>query len=353
VGYFVGNHLCQIWSTDSLPLQLAVSEFMGRIKEDLWQETSHALVLRDQQLRLNAELDRAGIRAIWLKGLVLAEQLYGQFEARHCGDLDLLADPSDVSRVQVLLARIGFERFRPAEVGKEFHPMAAHHSIWLAKVLPDWRLMVEVHHRLSGPLQCQPAVSDLLERSRLVEFHGQEMRVLSLEDELLILSLHTHHHHYSLLRCLMDLAEFVRRFHDRIDWPELVRRARENRCLGRLRAAQEIADAVLGLEHSRDVMSQLPPLAPRQRLAFRRLALTSLLDPRTQQDDLVQARYSFLMDSWADSGRLLAPRLFPGKSHIHSVCPPFLRRTPGLPHLYYYLRSAQKALKWGTSGLTN
>jgi hypothetical protein len=84
-------------------------------------------------------------------------------------------------------------------------------------------------------------------------------------------------------------------------------------------------------------------------LALRRLSLASLLDPRSQQDDLLQARFSLLMDSWTDSARLLAPRLFPSRAHARSLCPPFLRRAPGLPHVYYYFHSANRVLKRGSS----
>ena len=147
----------------------------------------------------------------------------------------------------------------------------------------------------------------------------------------------------------MDVAEAVRRWHDQIDWAKLTDQARAGRCLGRLRAALEIADAVLGMEHHREVFSSLPSLRPSQRLALGRLYLTSLLDPRSQQDDLMQGRFFLLMDSWLDSARLLAPRLFPSRAHARSLCPSSWRRAPGLPQVYYYLHSADRVLKRGSS----
>jgi hypothetical protein len=347
MGYFVGNHLCK--STDSRPRALP-TRVRQQIQHDLWQETAHALILRDQQLRLNAELNRAAIPVLWLKGLMLADRLYGQYEARHCGDLDLLADPSDIPRLEELLAQLGFERFRPSEAGKEFHPMAAHHTTWSARVLPDWQLIVEVHHRLSGPASCQAAAADLLQRSRLISFQGQDFRVPSLEDELLILCLHAHHHQYALLRCLMDVAEFVGRFRDQIDWPELVARARRHHCLGRLRAGLKIADALLGLENRDEVLAQVPALTPRQRWAIRSLPVVMLLDPRTQENDLRQAQFALLMDSWADAVRMLSPRVFPSGEHVRSLCPTSWRRTPGLARLYYYAHSISQLLRHGTAG---
>jgi hypothetical protein len=347
VGYFVGNHLCK--PTDGGPWTLPPS-VRNQIQHDLWQETAHALILRAQQLRLNAELNRAGIPVIWLKGLILADRLYGQYEARHCGDLDLLADPSDIPRLEELLARLGFERFRPSEAGKEFHPMAAHHATWCARVLSDWQLIVEVHHRLSGPTSCQPGAVDLLQRSHLIPFHGQEFAVPSLEDEMLVLCLHAHHHQFALLRCLMDVAEFVGGFSDQIDWPALVARTRRHRCLGRLRAALEITDGLLGLENRDEVLPQAPALTPRQRWAIRSLPMAVLLDPRTQGNDLRHAQFALLMDSWVDAVRMLWPRIFPSGEHVRSLCPTSWRDMPGFARLYYYLHSAAQLLGRGGAG---
>jgi len=357
VGYFVGNHLCganAITNGDPKPTGSSPWTLPPRVRQqiqhDLWQETAHALILRDQQLRLNAELSRAAIPVLWLKGLILADQLYGQYEARHCGDLDLLADLSDIPRLEELLAQLGFERFGPSDAGTEFHPMAAHHATWCARVLPDWQLIVEVHYRLSGPASCQPTAADLLRRSRLISFHSQDFRVPSLEDELLILCLHAHHHQYALLRCLMDVAEFVGRFRDQIDWPKLVSRAGNDRCLGRLGAALEITDALLRLENREGILAQMPSLTFRQRWAIQSLSANVLLDPRTQVNDLCQAQIALLMDSWADAVRMLWPRVFPSGEHVRSLWPTSWRRTPGLARLYYYAHSISQLLRHGTAG---
>jgi hypothetical protein len=343
VGHFVGNHLVGVKPTDCRPLALN-PQVNDQIQHDLWQETAHAMLLRDQQLRLNAELTRAAIPVLWLKGLILADRLYGRFDARHCGDLDLLTDLTNIPKVEELLARLGFERFRPVQAGKEYHPMAAHHTMWCARILPDWQLVVEVHERLSGPTSCQPPVADLIERSQLIPFDGQEFRVPTLEDELLILCLHAHHHQYSLLRCLMDVAEFVGCFADRIEWSELVVRARRFRCLGRLRAALEVADELLGLENRDEVFSRMPALTSRQRWTIRSLSKEMLLDPRTQQNDLCQAKIAFLMDRWVDTARMISPRIFPSAEHVRSLCPTSCRRTPGLARLYYYAHAFSQLL---------
>jgi hypothetical protein len=316
-----------------------------RIKESLRQETARALALREYQLRLNAEFERSKLPVLWLKGLVLAERLYGKFEARHCGDLDILVEKTQVPRAEKILAGLGFEPYQPSLAGQEFHPMATHHTMWSRRLRDDWLLIVELHHRLSGPPVCQPAVEHLFQRSRTVDFQGQAARIPALEDELLILCLHAHHHNYSLLRCLMDLAEYVKCYHGQLNWFKLVREARACYCLGRLRAGLEITDAVLGLDAGWNVFSQLSSLTPRQRWAYRRLAVNALLDSAKQNDDRRQAQLTLLMDRWSDVFRLIGPRILPTKEHVRMICPAFLASYPGLPRAYYFFHALKQVLR--------
>jgi hypothetical protein len=384
VGYFVGRHLQQLnreqrWVArpersegrgQMVGVQTTPVEDSGRatrtahcalptalaqrIQESLRQETARALALREYQLRLNAEFERLSLPVLWLKGLVLAERLYGKFEARHCGDLDILVEKTQVPRAEKILAGLGFEPYQPSLAGQEFHPMAAHHALWSRRLRDDWLLIVELHHRLSGPPVCQPAVEHLFQRSRTVDFQGQAARIPALEDELLILCLHAHHHNYSLLRCLMDVSEFVKVFpspglkawaRENLNWPKLVREARACYCLGRLRAALEITEAVLGLDSAPDIFSKLPALTPRQRWACRRLAVNALLDSAKQNDDRRQAQLTLLMDRWSDIFRLVGPRILPAKEHVRAICPAFLAPYPALPQIYYFWHAFQQMLK--------
>ena len=146
----------------------------------------------------------------------------------------------------------------------------------------------------------------------------------------------------------MDVAEFVGRFRDQIDWPALVALSRRHRCLGRLRAGLKIADALLGLENRDEVLAQVPALTPRQRWAIRSLSVPILLDPRNQESDLCQAQIALLMDSWGDAVRMLWPRVFPSGEHVRSLCPISWRGIPGLARLYYYLHSAGQLLRSGS-----
>lgn len=346
VGYFVGRHLQVLFegpheAADGLCVP---REFIQLIREDSFAQTANAMLLLDCQKRLTAGFEQAGIPVLWLKGLALSQELYASAEARQCGDLDLLVDPRQLPQAEACFRDHGMRRYPNPVATKDLHPMAAHHSTWSAGTCNDRSIVVELHHRLSGPLACQPAADKLIHRSRFVELSGCPMRVPSLEDGFLILCLHAHQHQFALLRCLMDIAEYLRCHNDRLDWSRLLTEARACRALGRLRIALEITEETLGLDGMGAVLQQLPALLARQRWARQKLSPSVLLDPDIQLDELHEAQLALFMDRWSDMLRYYAPRLAPSNAYLRALCPGVGARVPGFPWLNYIFRIAARLL---------
>jgi hypothetical protein len=64
-------------------------------------------------LAILTELEQAGIRALPLKGSVLARELYDDVAARTAGDIDILVAPEDLARTVALLEGMDWRRERP------------------------------------------------------------------------------------------------------------------------------------------------------------------------------------------------------------------------------------------------
>ncbi|MGE3806133.1 MAG: nucleotidyltransferase family protein [Gemmataceae bacterium] len=329
VAYFVYSHL----------LSHALVDEPRRTgwQAQLHRESAQALVLRDAQLRLARAFERAQIPVVWLKGLVLSEALYGRSDARQCSDLDVLVEPARMSDVARVLAAESFDPYSAPEPGKDEHPLGDHHQSFLKKAVAGCAILVEVHERLSGPAACQPDVAGMMARARPASLGDVPVQVLCPEDELLVLAMHAHQHNFALLRCLMDVAEYVQRCHNEIDWRVLVERARAGRCLIRLAAALELADRLLGLGEAGCCVAQVPPLAGARARVVRSLSPSFLIDIDREQDERLRLRLAALMDRWSDVLRVYAPRVFPPRAYVRGLCPPLVRRVPLGPHLYYYL----------------
>src|SRR5579871_6466035 len=180
VVYFVQQHL------DSLfPCDVPTDPVRQSLNDHLRQQTFRALLLLGQQRQLAAELEQAGIPAVWLKGLALSEQLYGRFEARDCEDLDLLLERQQLANAEAILQRMGFHLLP----GLQSHPVSEHHRTWCRGEEGHGGVVIELHYRLAGPGACQPPASAIIGRSRTVTIQERSFRVPAIEDELLILAL--------------------------------------------------------------------------------------------------------------------------------------------------------------------
>jgi hypothetical protein len=188
-------------------------------------ETRQALVDRQRAqifftLRLTAELFRIleqftseGIGALVVKGPVLAVRAYGDPAMRAYGDLDLLVRQRDIRRATELMSAAGYA---PAV------PLSA---IDAGKIpgqylfsRPDSKLIVELHNDLT--LRYFPRrlpLEDFFARQIRVPLDAHEAPALSVEDELVLISIHGAKHFWERLMWIADVAALVSR-QTGIDW---------------------------------------------------------------------------------------------------------------------------------------
>jgi hypothetical protein len=346
VGWLVAQHLLPD-SRDpnaALPVPGALGR---RVREDLWYAAARALLLLDQEVRVTAEFERRGLGAVWLKGLALAQRLYGHVEARQCSDLDVLVEPAGQPDAEEGLRRLGYQRLRSDVPGLDCHVAGSQHSVWLAEAAAGCPVALELHNRPSGdPQGCQPATEALIRRARVVPLRGRSVRIPSPEDELLLLCLHAHQHNFGLLRCLTDVAEFVKKYQEQLDWRRLLAEAQLCRAETRLSAALWIADASVGLGRGAAVLPRLPPLAGLKKWVVRGLLRgEGELGEHAQQDHLRGVGTALLMDRPGDAARVLWPRVVPPGPYVRAVFPSWKGRLPGAARLRYLARGAWKLVR--------
>jgi hypothetical protein len=223
-----------------------------------------ATVLRNRAVaELTADLARrlsaASVSGILLKGAALVRTLYADPGLRHVGDVDLLLDERDVPRVASLLDVMGFRRFgRPLR--KEW-PTCEFHDVYVRD--RDRSIPVELHWRLFEDYL--PYVFDLAEvwRRALPVAGLPGMLTMAPEHELAHLCLHLERHalvYRSLiarpdwlgllvmprglgrLAWLYDVALYLRRRGDALDWDRLVGDARRWAIDDRLRVVLELCE---------------------------------------------------------------------------------------------------------------
>src|SRR6266542_4878035 len=176
----------------------ATSPWPAEVREALARDRRTALARGVRQLALAARvldrLDRAGLRALPLKGAALLETLYDFEDERTMADVDLLV-LDDWTQARALLADDGF-----VECGRADH----------AAVLrdPETGAVLELHHSVTSSPGLFPLDRDGL-WSRSVPGAGQVPRLPSAEDLLVQLSLHAAFQH-GLVLSLAQWLDFRR-----------------------------------------------------------------------------------------------------------------------------------------------
>jgi hypothetical protein len=274
-------------------------------------------------------------------------QLYGRPEARACSDLDVLVSPADVAAAAACLRGQGFRPHQPARPGLGAHPVHAHHQVWCKEAADGTPVVVELHHRLSGPDGCGPPVEALVARSRTLCLHGRALRIPSPEDELVLLCCHAHQHQFGFLRCLTDVAEYVKKNHALLDWARVRAAARLWHGRGRVAAALWLAREVFGPDAG--AAGRFPHPVGRQLWAVRGLTGGRLGELGAEGNRLRALRLTLLMDRWRDALALLRAGLFPPAEYLRAVYPAAWAALPGLARARYLLRGLGAVLWPGTS----
>lgn len=203
----------------------------GELVPDDWRQ--RAVKRRHVTLRSNGTLAAAlmpvldgmalaGIPAMPVKGLVIADRLYGDLASRPCADLDVLVRPGDYAAAGSVLYELGFrQRAEPRykALVHEFHGPA-----WDRGAGPD-HVRLELHWALWADSERRMGTDGMWERSVATTLLGHPIRTLSPEDTLLHLAIHRTRSALRL-RWVADVAELVRTAGATLDWDAFLARAR-------------------------------------------------------------------------------------------------------------------------------
>jgi len=210
-------------------------EWVVNSLRDSCQKDVRRVLLRSAELvRMVKQFQREGISVLPFKGPVLALQAYGDLNARHAGDLDILVPPNQTSAAEAILLQNGYERTHPAfDLSPKQHRSyvrSIHHFGYVSR---QNGIRVELHWRFgSNPFLFPFQFDDLWRERQCLRIGGTELSTLSLEHTLLLLCVHGADHAWFRLFWLNDVAQFFRK-NDGLDWRRLMPRA-EQTGIGRM-----------------------------------------------------------------------------------------------------------------------
>ncbi|HEF7294281.1 TPA: nucleotidyltransferase family protein [Bacillus cereus] len=178
--------------------------------ETLYEEYKRNTV---QMIQLSAEMDRVSklftensIRILFLKGPVIAHEIYGDISLRTSKDLDILVQEIDLEKAEGLLFSLGYKREEVPTILNEkkwrhYHVLYYHSKIGM---------QIEIHWRTQPVSMREPSFNELWERKRTSSLTGSTIFFLGEEDLFLYLVSHGARHGWVRLRWLKDIDQMIR-----------------------------------------------------------------------------------------------------------------------------------------------
>ena len=207
-----------------------------------------------------ARLVRAGIPVVPLKGVALAESLYGDVALRACSDVDLMIPASTVGHALALLRADGYREADRYQVSTAEIDRLLRSNMEYCLLSPpaSFRYLLEVHWDIAWRWQADSRLLDhLWAEVRRATVLGIDAWTLSPEWELLYLALHAARHRWSALKWLVDIHEICVR--GGIDWAGVEGRAQRFGLERALHLTLGACRALLGTPLPPTLEGHLPP----------------------------------------------------------------------------------------------
>ena len=163
------------------------------------------------------DFHQQSIPVIVLKGAHLAHLVYENIASRPMADIDLLVRPSDLPKAAARLIKLGYAceiKAADTPAWREMHPGLHHLPSFAKRGHPRIEIHWTIHHlRDPGDIAC------CWQRARPAIIAGIQTQVLSPEDLVVYICLHSRLHRFSQgLRPLWDLSQAIRHHEMEINW---------------------------------------------------------------------------------------------------------------------------------------
>jgi len=209
--------------------------YLSQLESNYKNTAVRNMFLTDELLSILNEYSTNNIKAIPIKGPLIAEQFYENLTVREFIDIDILVHQKNVEKAKDILIK--------RDYSLEFHlskkeDIAYRNSSFYLKdqkihytlFNKEKGISIELHW-LFVPTEYSfsPNIDNIWQRASYFELEGKEILSLSIEDLLLYLCIHGTKHHWMQLKWICDINELINKNKD-LDLNKLSANAIKYKC---------------------------------------------------------------------------------------------------------------------------
>ncbi len=201
------------------------SQYLEQLRNYYHRNSARNMIISGETKKILKIFNEENIKAIVLKGIFLAENIYKNIAFRPIGDIDILVRKDDLSEVDKILKSSGFLATTNHRDALSIAPPSPVNSLVYLKKTPG--AVVHLHwHLINTTWPLDSLVNKIdMERiwscARATRIGGIEALTLAPEHLLIYLSQHSLTHSFDRLILLADILETLRHYKERLDY-ELV-----------------------------------------------------------------------------------------------------------------------------------
>lgn len=212
---------------------------------------------KEELKRVLRYFSERGIAVIPLKGIALAERLYGDVAARDRSvDTDLLVKEKDRERGAAALKELGYI---PAYAGE------TEAYEWCRTFHNPKKNMIELHWDITMMVRSPERIEGLWRGARPRQWEGVSFYDLEPAELLLYLAAHlVNSDSFRHLKYLCDIDRLIGKYGNEIEWDSLIAKAVEWRLSGSLYTALKVTGDILGTDFPEDELRRLRVSFPKK-----------------------------------------------------------------------------------------
>lgn len=187
--------------------------------DKIYRQTLYKNVILSEELKkVLSALNQRDIPVISLKGIALAELLYGNPALRAISDIDILVPPDHLRQAGSLLIEMGYQQTSPEQRTHPFHGAPYYKQTSIP-------IFIELHWDLEDNKLLPISGQEIWSRAQALQLESGKTKMLSPED-MVMFSIIQLCKAFDQLKILADITELLKKYEVMLDWRYIVNSVR-------------------------------------------------------------------------------------------------------------------------------